>query len=74
MTEQKKAILLTAEEHNAHRVYDSGVIEKLQERYDLYETVLSKKSIKNHRNNITYSCCNRITGIFFGTPLSEAQR
>lgn len=48
MTEQKKAILLTAEEHNAHRVYDSGVIEKLQERYDLYETVLSKKSIKNH--------------------------
>ncbi len=48
MTEQKKAILLTAEEHNAHRVYDGGMIEKLQERYDVYETVLSKKSIKNH--------------------------
>lgn len=48
MAEKKKAILLTSEVHNAHRVYDSGMIEKLQERYDLYETVLSKKNIKNH--------------------------
>lgn len=48
MAEKKKAILLTSEEHNAHRVYDGGMIAKLQERYDLYETVLSKKSIKNH--------------------------
>ncbi|MGN1328543.1 MAG: NAD(P)-dependent oxidoreductase [Eubacterium sp.] len=50
MTEKKKAILLTSEEHNAKRVYDSSVISKLKERYDLYETVICKSNIKNHLN------------------------
>lgn len=50
MTEKKKAILLTCEEHNASRVYNSRAMSKLNDRYDLYETVLCKKNIKNHTN------------------------
>ncbi|MGN0535569.1 MAG: NAD(P)-dependent oxidoreductase [Eubacterium sp.] len=48
MTERKKAILLTSQEHNAGRVYDSVVMSKLKDRYDLYETVICKRNIKNH--------------------------
>lgn len=48
MTEKKKAILLTSEEHNAKRVYDKSTMEKLQSRYDLYNTVICKKYIENH--------------------------
>jgi len=50
LTEKKKAILLTSEEHNAERVYDSGVMSKLNDRYDLYETLLCKSNLKNHLN------------------------
>lgn len=53
MNKKKKAILLTAEEHNAKRIYDNNVIAQLRERYDLYETVLCKKILKNH----TAACC-----------------
>lgn len=48
MAEKIKAILLTDEEYNAKRVYDSNIMAQLSERYDLYETVLCKKNIKNH--------------------------
>lgn len=48
MTEKKKAILLTNEEHNAKRVYDSSIMPKLHDRYDLYKTVICKSNIKNH--------------------------
>ena len=48
MTEKKKAILLTNEEHNAKRVYDSSIKPKLHDRYDLYKTVICKSNIKNH--------------------------
>lgn len=48
MREKKTAVLLTAEEHNANRVYDSNMISQLKERYDLYETILCRKNIKNH--------------------------
>ena len=48
MTEKKKAILLTNEKHNAERVYAGRVISKLNDCYDLYETVICKKNINNH--------------------------
>lgn len=48
MTEQKKAILLTAQEHDAKRVYDDTMLSKLAERYALYTPVICKKNIKNH--------------------------
>lgn len=48
MTEQKKAILLTAQENDAKRVYDDTMMSKLAERYDLYAPVICKKNIKNH--------------------------
>lgn len=48
MTEKKNVILLTSEEHNARRVYDSAVTAELRKRYNLYETVLCKKNIKDH--------------------------
>ena len=46
LTEKKKAILLTNEKHNAERVYDDSIISKLNECYDLYETVICKNNIK----------------------------
>lgn len=48
MADRKKAILLTAEGHNARRVYDNHMMSELRQRYTLYETVLCKKNIKNH--------------------------
>lgn len=49
MIEKKKAILLTAQGYDANRVYDSGVTAKLKNRYDLYDTVLCKQNIEEHR-------------------------
>lgn len=50
MTEKKKAILLTANENDAKRVYDKCVTAQLKERYDFYETVLCKSNIAKHLN------------------------
>lgn len=47
--EKKKAILLTAQTYNANRVYDSGVMAKLKTRYDLYDTVICKQNIEEHK-------------------------
>lgn len=48
MHKKKTAVLLTAEEHNAKRVYDSNMLSRLRKCYDLYETVLCRKNIQNH--------------------------
>lgn len=48
MIEQKKAILLTARERDAKRVYDDAVRSKLAERYALYAPVICKENIQNH--------------------------
>lgn len=48
MIEKKKAILLTAQEHDAKRVYDNSILSELENRYDLYKTVLCKKNINSH--------------------------
>ena len=59
LTEKKKAILLTKEEHNAERVYAGRVMSKLNDRYDLYETVICKNNIKKH-----LSACKNAEYIF----------
>lgn len=48
LSKKQTAILLTANKRNAERVYDSNMILKLKERYDLYDTVLCRNNIKNH--------------------------
>ena len=59
LTEKKKAILLTNEKHNAERVYAGRVISKLNDCYDLYETVICKNNIKNY-----LSACKNAEYIF----------
>lgn len=48
LNKKETAILLTSQENNAKRVYDSNMLSRLRECYDLYETVLCRKNIKNH--------------------------
>ncbi|MGN1417823.1 MAG: NAD(P)-dependent oxidoreductase [Acutalibacteraceae bacterium] len=48
MAEKKRAIILTSQEHDANRVYDSSVLSGLKDRYDLFETVIYKKNIGSY--------------------------
>lgn len=48
MADKKKAILMTANKYDANRVYDSGVVSKLKERYDFYDKIICKKNIEKH--------------------------
>ncbi|MGN0570862.1 MAG: NAD(P)-dependent oxidoreductase, partial [Candidatus Fimenecus sp.] len=71
MTEKKKAILLTAEAHNAERVYAENILSVLKDRYAVYDTVLCKKNIDKHKK--AAESAEYIFSTWGMEPFSEAE-